>query len=87
MPGLSASQEMQLEYVTWHAPESPPIDIRRRAMDGIHREVSEAFAAAEFLMDYLKTSAPFWKKQHGDKAGAWVEAKVEDDAAAKKWRG
>jgi len=37
---------MQLEYVTWHAPESPPIDIRRRAMDGIHREVSEAFAAA-----------------------------------------
>ena len=51
------------------------------------RHRSEAFAAAEFLMDYLKTSAPFWKKHHGDKAGAWVEAKVEDDAAAKKWRG
>lgn len=46
MPGLSASQEMQLEYVTWHVPDSPPIEIRRRAMDGIHREVSEAFAAA-----------------------------------------
>jgi hypothetical protein len=46
MPGLSASQEMQLEYVTWHAPDSPPIVIRRRAMEGIHQEVSEAFAAA-----------------------------------------
>lgn len=37
---------MQLEYVTWHAPESPPIAIRRQAMDGIHQEVSGAFAAA-----------------------------------------
>jgi hypothetical protein len=37
---------MQLEYVTCHAPESPPVAIRRRAMDGIHQEVSEAFAAA-----------------------------------------
>jgi hypothetical protein len=46
MPGLSSSQEMQLEYVTWRAPGSPPIAIRRRAMEGIHQEVSEAFAAA-----------------------------------------
>lgn len=46
MPGLSSSQEMKLEYVTWHVPESPPITIRRRAMEGIHQEVSEAFAAA-----------------------------------------
>jgi hypothetical protein len=46
MPGLSASQEMELEYLTWDTPESQPIAIRRRAMDGIHREVSEAFAAA-----------------------------------------
>jgi ketosteroid isomerase-like protein len=46
MPGLSASEEMQLEYVTWHAPNSPPIVIRRGAMEGIHQEVSEAFAAA-----------------------------------------
>lgn len=47
-----------------------------------------AFAAAEFLMDYLKTRAPFWKKEHiisGDAAG-WVEAKAEDDAAADRWR-
>jgi molybdopterin synthase catalytic subunit len=49
------------------------------------RHRSEAFAAAEFLMDYLKTRAPFWKKQHGDAAGDWVAAKAEDDAAASKW--
>ena len=50
----------------------------------------EAFAAAEFLMDYLKTRAPFWKKQHGaqegDGRGDWVAAKAQDDAAAEKWR-
>lgn len=50
---------------------------------------AEAFSAAAFLMDYLKTEAPFWKKQHltGGGTGDWVEAKAEDDAAARKWRG
>lgn len=46
-----------------------------------------AFEAADFLMDYLKTRAPFWKKEHlvtGDAAG-WVEAKAEDDAALERW--
>jgi molybdopterin synthase catalytic subunit len=53
---------------------------------GAHR--TEAFAAANFLMDFLKTGAPFWKKQHliGG-TDDWVEAKAEDDAAAQKWRG
>jgi hypothetical protein len=46
MSQLSSSQEMQLEYVPCHAPGLPPIAIRRRAMEGIHQEVSEAFAAA-----------------------------------------
>jgi molybdopterin synthase catalytic subunit len=48
----------------------------------------EAFAAASFLMDYLKTEAPFWKKQHlaGKGAGDWVEVKPQDHAAAQKWR-
>lgn len=48
-----------------------------------HREA--AFAAAEFLMDYLKTRAPFWKQieQTGNKA--WVDAKSADDAAAERW--
>ena len=47
----------------------------------------EAFAAATFLMDYLKTEAPFWKKRHlSGGAGDWVEAKPQDRAAAQKWR-
>jgi len=47
----------------------------------------EAFAAASFLMDYLKTEAPFWKKQHfSGGTGAWVEAKAQDQAAVQKWR-
>lgn len=45
----------------------------------------EAFAAAEFLMDYLKTRAPFWKQVEGAKSKTWVEAKAGDDAAAQRW--
>ena len=47
-----------------------------------------AFEAAEFLMDYLKTRAPFWKKEHhaDGSEGDWVEAKDADDAAAGRWR-
>jgi molybdopterin synthase catalytic subunit len=50
---------------------------------------TEAFAAAEFLMDYLKTQAPFWKKEHGrdGREGDWVAAKQDDEAAARRWRG
>ena len=51
----------------------------------IHRQA--AFQAAEFLMDYLKTRAPFWKREHlaDGSTGAWVAAKEEDDAAAARW--
>ncbi|MEK6593418.1 MAG: molybdenum cofactor biosynthesis protein MoaE [Pseudomonadota bacterium] len=46
----------------------------------------DAFSACEFIMDYLKTRAPFWKKeQTGDKA-RWVDARVTDDIAAERWR-
>jgi molybdopterin synthase catalytic subunit len=50
---------------------------------------TEAFAAAEFLMDYLKTQAPFWKKEHGreGREGDWVAAKPDDEAAPRRWRG
>jgi molybdopterin synthase catalytic subunit len=48
-----------------------------------HREA--AFAAAEFLMDYLKTRAPFWKHVEKPAGKAWVEAKATDDAAAERW--
>jgi molybdopterin synthase catalytic subunit len=46
-----------------------------------------AFEAAEFLMDYLKTRAPFWKREHraDGTTGAWVEATRADDAAAERW--
>jgi len=46
-----------------------------------------AFEAAEFLMDYLKTRAPFWKREHlvDGTIGGWVEAKDADDAAAQRW--
>jgi molybdopterin synthase catalytic subunit len=52
-----------------------------------HREA--AFGAAELLMDYLKTRAPFWKREHlaTGALGPWVEAKGSDDAAAARWAG
>jgi len=45
----------------------------------------DAFAAAEFLMDYLKTRAPFWKREERPSGSAWVEAKETDDRAAARW--
>jgi molybdopterin synthase catalytic subunit len=45
----------------------------------------DAFAAAEFLMDYLKTRAPFWKRVESAAGEAWVEAKRSDDAATERW--
>jgi molybdopterin synthase catalytic subunit len=45
-----------------------------------------AFAAAEFLMDFLKTRAPFWKQVETARATSWVDAKATDDAAAERWR-
>jgi molybdopterin synthase catalytic subunit len=48
-----------------------------------HREA--AFAAASFLMDYLKTRAPFWKQVDKASGAAWVEAKATDDAAVERW--
>ncbi|MCV3765419.1 molybdenum cofactor biosynthesis protein MoaE [Rhizobium sp. TRM95796] len=51
-----------------------------------HRQA--AFDAANFVMDYLKTAAPFWKKEHGrdGQSGDWVSAKDADDAAFARWR-
>ena len=47
---------------------------------------AEAFAACEFLMDALKTRAPFWKKEETPAGERWVEARESDDAAAERWR-
>lgn len=51
-----------------------------------HRQA--AFEAASFMMDYLKSRAPFWKKEHrvDGSSGDWVEAKASDDAAADRWK-
>jgi molybdopterin synthase catalytic subunit len=45
----------------------------------------EAFAACEFIMDYLKTRAPFWKREQTSEGARWVEARDSDDAAAGRW--
>ena len=53
------------------------------AVASSHR--GEAFAACEFIMDYLKTRAPFWKKEETPAGERWVEARASDDAAAARW--
>ena len=53
------------------------------AVTSAHR--GESFKACEFLMDYLKTQAPFWKKEQTATGARWVDARVTDDAALAKW--
>jgi molybdopterin synthase catalytic subunit len=53
------------------------------AVTSAHR--GEAFAACEFMMDFLKTQAPFWKKETTPQGSRWVDARVSDDKALKKW--
>ena len=53
------------------------------AVTSAHR--GEAFKACEFIMDYLKTSAPFWKKETTNQGERWVEAKLADDEAKERW--
>jgi molybdopterin synthase catalytic subunit len=53
------------------------------AVASAHR--GQAFQACEFLMDYLKTQAPFWKKETTPEGARWVDARVADDAALARW--
>lgn len=64
-----------------HLPAGAPIVLV--AVSSAHREA--AFQAASFLMDYLKTRAPFWKKEWVDGVAHWVDAKASDEAAAGRW--
>lgn len=66
-----------------HGRIEPGEDIVMVVTVSSHREA--AFAAAEFLMDYLKTRAPFWKQVEAAGEKSWVEAKATDDAAADRW--
>jgi molybdopterin synthase catalytic subunit len=53
------------------------------AVSAAHR--GQAFLACEFLMDYLKTQAPFWKKEHTAQGAHWVDARASDDTALRRW--
>lgn len=64
-------------------PLKPSEQIVLVAVTAAHR--GEAFAACEFIIDYLKTEAPFWKKEQTPQGARWVDARVSDDAALKKW--
>ncbi len=64
-------------------PLKPMEQIVLVAVSSAHR--GEAFAACEFIIDYLKTDAPFWKKEQTPEGARWVDARVTDDAAMAKW--
>lgn len=64
--------------------ELKPLDqIVLVVVSGAHR--GEAFAACEFIMDYLKTEAPFWKKEQTGRGDRWVEARTSDESAKQRW--
>jgi molybdopterin synthase catalytic subunit len=62
---------------------APTDQIVMVAVTSAHR--GQSFAACEFLMDYLKTQAPFWKKEQTPQGARWVDARVSDDAALARW--
>ena len=64
-------------------PMAPMEQIVLVACSAAHR--GEAFAACEFIIDYLKTEAPFWKKEQTPDGARWVDARVSDDAALARW--
>jgi len=74
-------QVMDCTVIHRFGPLQPTDQIVLVAVASAHR--GDAFAACEFIMDYLKTQAPFWKKEEGK---GWVEARATDDAAAERWR-
>ncbi|PUA18485.1 molybdopterin synthase catalytic subunit MoaE [Glaciimonas sp. PCH181] len=65
-------------------PLQPMDQIVLVAVASAHR--GEAFAACEFIIDYLKTEAPFWKKEQTPEGARWVDARESDDAALNKWK-
>lgn len=64
-------------------PLNPADQIVLVAVSSAHR--GDAFAACEFIMDYLKTRAPFWKKEQTEAGAHWVDARESDEAAAQRW--
>ena len=84
--GVQAQQRWELnDVVIIHRVGVLPVcaQIVLVAVASKHR--GNAFAAGEFIMDYLKTAAPFWKKEVGEHGGQWVDARSSDVSALKKW--
>lgn len=84
--GVQAQQRWELnDVVIIHRVGVLPVcaQIVLVAVASKHR--GNAFAACEFIMDYLKTAAPFWKKEVGEHGGQWVDARSSDVSALKKW--
>ena len=77
-------QVMDCTVIHRHGALRPNDQIVLVAVASGHR--GDAFAACEFIMDYLKTQAPFWKKERGAGGPRWVEARAADDLAAERWR-
>jgi len=67
-----------------YGPLKPGDNIVLVIVAGAHR--GEAFAACEYIMDYLKTRAPFWKKEKTPEGERWVDARESDDHAAARWK-
>lgn len=85
---IGADASARWDLTAWfilhrHGPMAPGEAIMMVATAAPHR--ADAFAAAEFLMDYLKSRAPFWKKEIGADGASWVAARDEDEAALGRW--
>jgi molybdopterin synthase catalytic subunit len=77
-------QVMDCTVIHRFGPLKPNDQIVLVAVASGHR--GDAFAACEFIMDYLKTQAPFWKKEQTADGARWVEAKAADDKAVERWK-
>lgn len=77
-------QVMRCTVIHRYGELQPNDQIVMVAVASAHR--GDAFAACEFIMDYLKTRAPFWKKEHRAGGATWVEARASDDDAADRWK-
>ena len=86
-PGSGVPTYLQLVQQVEHALRlgylKPGDQIVLVAVTSAHR--NQSFLACEFLMDYLKTQAPFWKKEAGPGGTRWVDARIADDAALARW--
>jgi len=80
------SRWQMLDYAVIHryGDLQPGDQIVLVAIASSHR--ADAFAACQFIMDYLKTQAPFWKKEHHPDGARWVDARESDDQSAERWR-